>query len=169
MGDTIQDDTFVELTYKIVDNKSGDVLFGVEYPIGYVPGRNDILAPAVLNELLGKAVGSVIAVPIDCTELYGPRDETLVFTDRIENVPEQYRELGTRITMQNDAGQTRTFIVTRMDDETLTVDANNPLSGREVTFILEVLTVREPTEEEFAAGGALEPEAGIDGARMMPI
>ena len=43
MSDTIQDDKFVELTYKIVDDKSGDVLFGVEYPIGYVHGHNDIL------------------------------------------------------------------------------------------------------------------------------
>lgn len=169
MRNTIEDDTFVELTYKIVDDTSGDVLFGVEYPIGYVHGRNDILAPAVLSELHGKAVGSIIEVPIDCTELYGPRDESLVFTDRIENVPEQYREVGTRITMENDAGQTRTFIVTRMDEETLTVDANNPLSGREVTFILEVLTVREPTDEELAAGGALEPETEVEGARMMPI
>ena len=169
MVDTIENDTFVELTYKIIDDKSGEVLSGVEYPIGYVHGRNDVLAPAVLDELQGKAVGSIIEVPIDCTKLYGPRDESLVFTDRIENVPEQYREIGTTITMENTEGQIRKFIVTRMDDKTLTVDANNPLSGREVTFILEVLTVREPTDEELAAGGALEPETGVDGARMMPI
>ena len=56
-----------------------------------------------------------------------------------------------------------------MFESLATVDANNPLSGREVTFILEVLTVREPTDEELAAGGALEPETGVDGARMMPI
>ncbi len=169
MGDTIRDDAFVELTYKIIDDTSGEVLSGVEYPIGYVHGRNDVLAPAVLDELQGKTVGSIIEVPIDCTKLYGPRDESLVFTDRIENVPEQYREIGTTITMENAEGQTRNFIVTRMDDKTLTVDANNPLSGRQVTFILEVLTVREPTEEELAAGGAVEAETDVEGARMIPI
>ena len=45
--------------------------------------------------------------------------------------------------MENDKGQTRSFIVTRMDDETLTVDGNNPLCGREVVFTLEILTVRD--------------------------
>ena len=163
---------YVELTYKIIDAKSGEQLIGIEYPVGYVHGRNDVLAPPVLDELLGKTVGSVIEVPIDCNKLYGPRDESLVFTDRIENVPEQYREIGTTITMENSEGKTRNFIVTRMDDKTLTVDANNPLSGREVIFTLTVLTVREPTEEEFAAGGSVEPEApesNVDGTRMMPI
>ena len=169
MSETIQEDKYVELTYRITDNKSGEVLVGVEYPIGYVHGRNDVLAPPVLEELLGKEVGSVIDVPIDCNKLYGPRDESLVFTDRIENVPEEYREIGTTITMENDKGQTRNFIVTRMDDKTLTVDANNPLSGREVTFTLEVLAVREPTDEELAAGGAVEPETDVGGARKMPI
>ena len=28
-------------------------------------------------------------VPLDCNKLFGPRDESLVVTDRIENVPEE--------------------------------------------------------------------------------
>lgn len=169
MSNTIQDDMFVELTYKVTDKKTGEVLSTVEFPIGYVHGRNDILAPQVLDDLKGRSVGDVIDVPIDCNEIYGPRDEGLVFTDRIENVPEDYRELGTTITMENDKGVSRNFIVTRMDDKTLTVDGNNPLSGREVIFTLEVLTVREPTDEEFEMGGTVMPEFDIDGASKVPV
>ena len=55
--------------------------------------------------------------------------------------------------MENDKGQTRSFLVTRMDDETLTVDGNNPLCGREVVFTLEILTVRDATEEETKRAG----------------
>ena len=91
-----------------------------------------------------------------------PRDESLVFTDRIENVPEEYRQIGISILMENDRGQTRSFIVTRMDDETLTVDGNNPLCGREVVFRLEILTVRDATDEEMKAGGAIGAQADID-------
>ena len=54
--------------------------------------------------------------------------------------------------MENDKGQTRSFLVTRIDDETLTVDGNNPLCGREVVFSLEIVTVREPTDEESKSG-----------------
>ena len=169
MSITIQDEMFVELTYKVTDKKTGEMLTGVEFPLGYVHGHNDTLAPQVLEDLEGRSVGDVLEVPIDCNQIYGPRDEALVFTDRLENVPEEFREIGTTITMENDKGEPRTFIVTRMDDETLTVDGNNPLCGREVIFTLEVLNIREATEEEVVAGGSIEPESQLDGVRKVPV
>ena len=107
-------------------------------------------------------VGDTIEVPVDTTKLYGERDESLVFTDRIENVPEEYRELGMTITMENDKGEPRNFIVTRLDDKTLTIDGNNPLCGRKVTFVLEVLTVRDATEEEIELGGPVGLDEGVE-------
>jgi FKBP-type peptidyl-prolyl cis-trans isomerase SlyD len=160
MSDTIADEKFVELNYRVIDNKSGEVLVTVEYPIGYVHGVNDVMSEEVTRELYGKKVGDTIEVPVDTTKLYGERDESLVFTDRIENVPEEYRELGMTITMENEKGEPRNFIVTRLDDQTLTVDGNNPLCGREVTFVLEVLTIRDATAEEIELGGPVgaDPE-----------
>lgn len=162
MAERIADNKFVELNYKVIDQKTGDVLTEVEFPLGYVHGINETLAPMVTEELEGKAVGDVIEVPVDCDQLYGPRDESLVFTDLIENVPEDYREIGTTITMENENGDTKNFIVTRMDDKTLTVDGNNPLCGRMVIFRLEVLTVRAATEQEIENGGPMDagPELG---------
>lgn len=169
MSETIHDGTFVELTYKVTDRKSGHVLSCVEFPLGYVHGHNEILAPSIHKELEGKSAGDVIEVPIDGNRIFGPRDESLVFTDHIENVPEEYRQVGTSILMENDKGHTRSFIVTRMDDETLTVDGNNPLCGREVVFRLEILTVRDATAEEMKAGGAIGAEPNIDPSMMRPV
>ena len=169
MSETIQDAKYIELTYKVIDQKSGEALIEGEYPIGYVHGANDILAPAVTEELEGKSVGDVIEVPIDCDQIYGPRDEALVFTDYIENVPEEYREIGTTIHTENEKGEERRFIVTRMDDETLTVDGNNPLSGRNVIFKLEILGVRDATEEEIEAGGPIGVAPDIDEALTVPL
>ena len=111
----------------------------------------------------------MIDVPIDGNQIYGDRDESLVFTDHIDNVPKEYREVGTSILMENDKGQTRSFLVTRVDDKTLTVDGNNPLCGREVIFTLEVLTVRDATDEEKKAGGPIIAEAKVDPSLMRPI
>lgn len=169
MGNGIQDGKYVELTYKVTDKKSGAVLTGVEFPLGYIHGHNEILAPYVHEQLKGKSAGDVIDVEIDGNAIYGPRDESLVFTDLIENVPEEYREVGTSILMENDAGQTKSFLVTRADEKTLTVDGNNPLCGREVVFILEVLTVRDATPEEVREGGAIKNEANVDPSLMRPI
>lgn len=170
MSETIQDNKFVELSYKVLDQKSGESLIAVEFPIGYVHGKESALDESVTKELEGKTAGEVIEVPIDCNTLYGPRDESLVFTDRIENVPEDYREVGMTITMENEKGAPRNFIVTRMDDKTLTVDGNNPLCGRLVIFKLEVLKVRDATAEEIEVGGAVveEPEA-IKSLNKVPI
>ena len=169
MREVIQDGKFVELTYKVTDRKSGHVLTAVEFPLGYVHGHNEILAPAVHKELEGKSAGEVIEVPIDGNQIFGVRDESLVFTDDIENVPEDYRQVGTSILMENDKGQTRSFLVTHMDDETLTVDGNNPLCGREVVFKLEILTVRDATQEETKAGGTIAAGADVDPSIMRAV
>ena len=169
MSETIHDGKFVELTYKVTDRKSGHVLTCVEFPLGYVHGYNEVLAPSIHRELEGKSAGDVIEVPIDGNRIFGPRDESLVFTDRIENVPEEYRQVGTSILMESEKGRTRSFLVTRMDDETLTVDGNNPLCGREVVFRLEILTVRGATDEEMTAGGAIVAEPDIDPSMMRPL
>ncbi len=169
VSETIRDGKFVELTYKVTDSKSGHVLTRVEFPLGYVHGHNEILAPSVHKELEGKSVGDVIEVSIDGNQIFGPRDESLVFTDHIENVPEEYRRIGNSVLMKNDQGQTRCFIVTSMDDVKLTVDGNNPLCGRGVVFTLEILTVRDATAEETRAGGAIVADADIDPSLMRPI
>ena len=162
MSDTIQNEKFVELNYKVIDQKTGDVLVAVDFPLGYVHGVNDILSEQVTNQLDGKKVGDIIEVPVDTKLLYGERDESLVFTDHIENVPEEYREIGMTITMENEKGEPRNFIVTRFDDKTLTVDGNNPLCGREVIFSLEVLTIREATDEEIGLGGAVDADPDLN-------
>ncbi len=161
MEDPIGDGMLVELMYKVIDAKTKSVLTEVEYPIGYVHGVNAILAPPVMSELEGKLPGDVIEVPIDCNELFGPRDESLVITEHLADVPEEYRELGTSILMESESGNTKTFIVTRIDDNSITIDGNNPLCGREVIFKLNIVTVREATEEEVAYGGPLGADPDI--------
>jgi len=169
MREIVHDGKFVELTYKVTDRKSGHVLTCVEFPLGYIHGHNEILAPTVHKELEGKSAGDVIEVPIDGNRIFGPRDESLVFTDHIENVPEEYRRIGTAILMESDRGQTRSFLVTHLDDERLTVDGNNPLCGREVVFTLEILTVRDATDAETRMGGAIVAGAEIDPSLMRPV
>ena len=171
-NEKIEDGKYVELTYKVIDQNSGAVLTMIEYPLGYVHGTNEVLAPAVMAELEGKSVNEVIEVPIDCNELYGPRDESLVITDRIQNVPEEYREVGMAILMENDKGQTKSFLVTRVDAKSVTIDGNNPLCGREVIFRLEILLVREATDEEIEYGGKVEEVPnldGVEGVTQVPI
>ena len=167
--EVVGDNKYVELMYKVIDKKSGTVLTEVEYPLGYVHGVNEVLAPAVTVELEGKAAGDIIEVPIDCNQIYGPRDESLVIIEPIRNVPEEYRQVGMSILMENEKGQTKTFIVTRVDRKSVTIDGNNPLCGREVIFRLEIKTVRDATDQEIEFGGKIEEGPDIGGAKTRPL
>ena len=161
MEDPVADGKLVELMYKVIDAKTKSVLTEVEYPIGYVHGLTEILAPQVTSEIEGKLPGDIIDVPLDCNAIFGPRDESLVITDLIENVPKEYQEVGTSILMENDAGKTKSFLVTRVDEKTITIDGNNPLCGRDVIFKLNIVTVRDATEEELEHGGPLGADPDI--------
>lgn len=169
MKAVIEANKYVELTYKVIDQKTRQVLTMVEFPLGYVHGVNEILSPRVMEELEGKSAGDVIEVGIDCNDIYGPRDESLVIIEAIANVPEAYREIGTAILMENDNGQTKNFLVTRVDAKTVTLDGNNPLCGREVIFKLEILMVRDATDEEIQYGGKVETAPDLDNLRAVPI
>ena len=169
MSEVIRSGKFVELTYKVTDKTTGHVLTTVDFPLGYVHGHNEILAPSVHRQLEGRSAGDVIQVAIDGNQIFGPRDESLVFSDDIDNVPEEYRQVGTSILMENDKGQTRSFLVTHMDDERLTVDGNNPLCGRGLVFTLAILTVRDATDVETRAGGAIQAGAAVDPSRLRPV
>lgn len=157
----ITEGKFVELRYKVIDTKSETILTEVEFPIGYIHGITEALAPKVTAELEGKVAGDVIEVPIDCNKIYGPRDESLVVIDHIENVPEEYREVGMSILMENEKGEIKSFLVTRVDEKSVTIDGNNPLCGRKVIFKLEILTVRDATVEEMEAGGPVDAKPDI--------
>jgi FKBP-type peptidyl-prolyl cis-trans isomerase SlyD len=167
--DRVADGKYVELKYKVIDVKTDSVLTEVEFPLGYVHGVNTVLAPQVMTELEGKSGGDTIEVPIDCNKLYGPRDESLVIAENIHDVPEEYRKVGTAILMENDKGQARTFTVTRIAEDVIFIDGNNPLCGREVVFKLEILSVRDATDEELEHGGKIEGGPDIEGGSTVPI
>ncbi len=158
LGERIEDGKLVELKYRLLDAKTGQVLSAVEFPLNYIHGQNDILMPEIMRLLTGKRAGESIVMELNGDDLFGKRDESLVVIDRPENVPEEYRKVGLQIMMQNEKGDVRPFYVTYMDDEKIVIDGNSPFSGRELLFQLEILNVREPTEEEIEAGGIVRKE-----------
>jgi FKBP-type peptidyl-prolyl cis-trans isomerase SlyD len=155
---TITEGKYVELTYLVRDAKTGDVLTEITRPLNYVHGLNEILAPTITRELEGKAQGQRVDLLVDCTELYGPRDESLVITEKLAVVPREYRQVGTRILMENNLGQMKSFLVTKIEGDKITFDGNNPLCGKEVIYQVKVLSVRDATAEEKERGGNVEAD-----------
>ena len=156
MSNTITTNKFVELTYRIIDQTNGEVIEQVEEPLGYVQGDNTLLFNQVTKELEGKSVGDEVEILLKAEDAFGPKLEELIFTDEINNVPVEYRFIGAAVTMQNDKGGTKDFIVSSIEDGKLTIDGNHSLAGKDIIFYVEVLSVRDATADEIIEGGSID-------------
>jgi FKBP-type peptidyl-prolyl cis-trans isomerase SlyD len=156
MIETISINKFVELTYRIIDQSNGEVIEQVEEPLGYVQGDNSLLFNQVTKELEGKCVGDEVEILLKAEDAFGKKADELIFTDDINNVPVEYRFIGASVTMQNDKGGTKDFIVSSIEDGKLTIDGNHPLAGKDIIFYVEILSIREATADEIIEGGKLD-------------
>ncbi len=156
MSNTITTNKFVELTYRIINQTNGEVIEQVEEPLGYVQGDNTLLFNQVTKELEGKSVGDEVEILLKAEDAFGPELDELIFTDDINNVPLEYRFIGAAVTMQNDKGGTKDFIVSSIEDGKLTIDGNHPLAGKDIIFYVEVLSVRDATADEIIEGGSID-------------
>ena len=156
MSETISINKFVELTYRIIDQSNGEVIEQVEEPLGYVQGDNSLLFNQVTKELEGKCVGDEVEILLKAEDAFGKKADELIFTDDINNVPMEYRFIGASVTMQNDKGGTKDFIVSSIENGKLTIDGNHPLAGKDIIFYVEVLSIRDATADEIIEGGKLD-------------
>ena len=158
MSNTITTNKFVELTYRIIDQTNGEVIEQVEEPLGYVQGDNTLLFNQVTKELEGKSVGDEVEILLKAEDAFGAKLEELIFTDEINNVPLEYRFIGAAVTMQNDKGGTKDFIVSNIEDGKLTIDGNHPLAGKDIIFYVAVLSVRDASADEIIEGGSIDSD-----------
>ena len=146
----------VSFTYTIVD-EAGDVIEQSELPISYVHGGKHDLFEKVEEQLEGSVVGDTVEVSLTPEEGFGPHDPSLTYTDNLDNVPPEFHRVGAEVEMVNDAGDSRTFVVTHIGDGSLTVDGNHPMAGKVITFNISVTATRDATDDEMANG--VEPVA----------
>lgn len=156
---TVKHNSLVYITYSILDTR-GMVVEQHDIPVGYVQGANSGILPAIETAVEGRKIGERIEIALTPEEGYGLRDESLVFTDDIENVPPQFRRIGAEVMFENESGETKVFYVTAMDDGKLTLDGNPSLAGQTVTCLVNVMDIRDATPEEIRNGRPLDVKTG---------
>jgi FKBP-type peptidyl-prolyl cis-trans isomerase SlyD len=147
----VEENKVVSLTYVIVD-ETGAVLEQYDLPISYVHGNNSNMYPKVAEALEGAKVGDEIEVILSPAEGFGERDPSLTFSDDIDNVPPEYRQLGAEATFQNEQGESITMTVVKMENGKIMLDGNHPFAGKTVIFKLRVMEIRDATEAEVGSG-----------------
>jgi len=147
----VENNKVVSFTYSIVDD-SGELLEQSDLPISYVHGGKHDLFDKVVEALAGCVINDTVEVSLTPEEGFGPHDPDLTYTDDIDNVPAEFRRVGAEVEMMNDSGESKTFIVTHLEDGKLTVDGNHPMAGKVITFRIKVIDIRAATPEELENG-----------------
>lgn len=150
--DIIKPGKYVGLTYTIVDER-GEVVEQHDVPLGFVYGSDTELIGNMDKAVAGKRVGDKLEVKVPPEQGFGAHDPNLTFTDAVENVPPQFRQLGAEVQMQNEQGETKSFYVTRIADGEVTVDGNHPLAGKDLTVRVTITEVRDARPGEDKTSG----------------
>jgi FKBP-type peptidyl-prolyl cis-trans isomerase SlyD len=139
----IQPGKFVSLTYTISDAED-NLLEQNDIPVSYIHGGDQELIGSMDRAVLGKSPGDMVEMTVPPEDGFGPHNPNLTFTDDIENVPHEFRQVGAELQMQNEAGEVVTFYVTKIEDGKLTVDGNHPLAGKTLMVRVTIKEVRDP-------------------------
>lgn len=124
----------------LADGTEFDSSHGRE-PLEFQVGSGQVI-PGFERQVEGMAVGEVAVVTIPASEAYGPRDER-----QIQEIPRSalpadlILEVGTGLTATTREGREIPLTVIGLTDDTVTVDGNHPLAGRDLTFELELVEI----------------------------
>ena len=146
----IENDKWVQIHYTL-KNDAGEQLdssVGNE-PLGYVHGRG-YLIPGLEAQLEGKAPGDKFSCTIQPKDGYGERDERLVAElpkDRFET--DDQIEVGMQFQVMTPAGPTIVTVI-EVNGDRIKIDGNHEMAGKVLNFDIEVVEVRDTTEEELA-------------------
>jgi peptidylprolyl isomerase len=137
-GDTVQ----VNYTGKLADGTIFDSTEG-RTPYELTLGAGQAI-PGFDNAILGMKVGEKKTVTIPSDEAYGPHLDDMVIEvsrDRIRSDNEP--TVGQVLTSTAANGQEIRFtIIAISDNGTVTLDANHPLAGKDLTFDIELVTIK---------------------------
>ncbi len=141
----------VKMHYSVLDNNKNtiDNSFDGE-PLVFIVGTG-FLIPGLENALLGKEAGDTFSVTVEPEQGYGERHDDLMQAVPKSMFEGMEIEVGMQFRATTDAGDQSVMII-EIQDEDVIVDGNHPLSGITLHFDVEVLEVRDATEEPLAHG-----------------
>ena len=150
---TITENSAVSFHYTLTDEQGQEIDSSAgQDPLAYLHGAGNII-PGLEKALEGKSVGDQLNVEVSAEEGYGPVQHEL-----IQDVPRssfqgvESIEVGMQFEAQTGQGGSVPVTVTAVTDETVTVDGNHPLAGKNLNFDVTIADIREASAEELEHG-----------------
>ncbi|MDX1809485.1 MAG: peptidylprolyl isomerase [Sulfurospirillaceae bacterium] len=157
----INENQVVSIQYELKDADNGDILDSnlEAAPLSFIVGKGQII-PGLESEIRKLSQDDTSDIKVSAADAYGEYDENAV-----QSLPkEQFAGLelkeGMTLYGQGEDGGTVQVTVKSFDDESVKVDFNHPLAGKDLLFSLSVLEVRDATSDEILNGYVGAPAGG---------
>lgn len=135
-GDTVR----IHYTGTLADGSTFDSSAGRD-PLEFTVGSGQII-PGLDIALPGMTVGDKKVVEVPCAQAYGEADPNArQAVPRAEIPADIPLDLGTQLQVQTPTGQVMQVVVAEVTDTEVTLDANHPLAGRDLTFAIELMDI----------------------------
>ncbi len=148
----ISPNSVVTLHYTLKDEAGNLIDQSNDGSFVYLHGAGNII-PGLENALAGKVAGDELQVTVSPEEGYGQRDPA-----RVQSVPKEMFEdagglvVGAQFHAQSPDGQAIVVTIAEINDDTVMVDGNHALAGMALSFDVNVVDVRDASEEEMSHG-----------------
>jgi FKBP-type peptidyl-prolyl cis-trans isomerase SlyD len=149
---TVNDDTVVTLEYTLtVEGEVIDTSKGSD-PIQFIQGQQQII-PGLERQLYGMSVGETKEVIVQASEAYGEVDpENYAMIPRDQFPPEIPVQPGIQLELTDEKGERVGARIAEIEGDNVRLDFNHPLAGKDLHFDVEVIDLRQATDEEIEHG-----------------
>jgi FKBP-type peptidyl-prolyl cis-trans isomerase SlyD len=143
----IEKDTVVTLQFKVAE-ANGQLIEQSKEPMVYLHGGYENTLPKIEEALDGKQPGDQVNLQLKAEDAFGMRNEALVRTIPKKDFPPGVK-VGGQLEGRTDDGTPHVVHVMKIKGDTVHLDGNHPLAGRDLRFSLKVTGVRPATAEEI--------------------
>ncbi|MES1977983.1 MAG: peptidylprolyl isomerase [Pseudomonadota bacterium] len=144
----IEKNTAVTLQFKVAE-ANGKLIEESKEPMVYLHGGYGNTLPKIEEALDGQEPGYQVVLQLKPEDAFGLRDESLLRTLPKKQFPPGVK-VGGQLEGRGDDGQVQVFNVMKIKGDTVLLDGNHPLAGKELRFTLKVTDVRVASEEEIS-------------------
>ncbi|GAB4380030.1 MAG: peptidylprolyl isomerase [Calditrichia bacterium] len=151
----IQPNQVVTIHYTVKD-EDGQILDTTknQEPFSYLSGRNQIL-PKLEEKINEMVIGSKAETTLAPEDGYGEYREDAVQTIKRSEFPENTElKEGMRFMANTPDGRQMPLTIKEIDGDNVTIDFNHALAGKTLTFDIQLVDVRDATQEELEHGHA---------------
>lgn len=157
--ETVQNNAVVQMAYNLT--VEGEEI--ESNTLEYLHGHGNIIAGLEVP-MTDMRVGETRDIIAKAKDAYGEYDPNQVVTVSRAAFPPNFEiKLGEEMRLRDSSGRMFTAVATSLSEDSVELDMNHPMAGKDLTFKVTVLSIRQGTSEEIAAGRLGSSCAGCSG------